>query len=196
MTTLPIAAQAVLEFWFLPQQDPLHGGARAEWFRKNPAFDDAIRERFGSLVEQALAGDFMNWDGDGRGAVARILLLDQFPRNLFRDQAKAFAGDTLALAAAEALVASGADQNLPSVMRVFAYLPFEHGESLAAQARSLACFAALVRQWPEGAGYFDYAKRHQAVIERFGRFPHRNAVLGRASTPEEESFLLEPGSRF
>jgi len=189
-------AQAILDFWFLPEDDPRHGTTRNEWFRKNPAFDALIRERFGAFVEQALAGAFPSWDEDGRGAVARILLLDQFPRNLFRKQPEAFAGDGLALAAAEALLARQADQALPPIMRVFAYLPFEHAESPAAQERSVACFEALAARWPEAAGYLDYARRHRAVIARFGRFPHRNEILGRASTPEERVFLRGQGSRF
>ncbi len=186
---------AVLDFWFLPFGASGHGEPRAEWFRKDPAFDDAIRARFGGLVERALGGDLKAWS-HGEAALAQILLLDQFPRNLYRNQARAFAGDVLALAAAESLLQAREDLALPPVMRVFAYLPFEHAESLADQAQSVACFEALAHEWPHGEGFLDYAQRHQAVIERFGRFPHRNAILGRLSTTEELQFLSEPGSRF
>ena len=194
--SLPPEARAVLDFWFLPEADPQHGAPRDEWFRKDPAFDALIRARFGVIVDQALAGAFAHWDQDGRGAIARILLLDQFPRNIYRDRPDAFSGDALALAAANALLAKRADKGLPPILRTFAYLPFEHAESLAAQERSVACFEALATEWPGAADYLDYARRHLAVIARFGRFPHRNEILGRQSTPEELAFLREPGSRF
>lgn len=195
---LPPAAAAVLDFWFLPAGQPGHDVFRPEWFRKDPAFDAAIRERFGALAEQALAGGLVDWDATADGALARILLLDQFPRNLFRGTALAFAGDAAALALAESLVASGRDKNLPPIRRWFVFLPFEHSESLLNQERAVALFAGLRReaQDPAFEAAYDYAVRHRDVIERFGRFPHRNAALGRASTPEEQAFLKLPGSSF
>lgn len=188
--------QPILDFWFLPPGAIGFGSPRAEWFRKSDAFDRSIADQFGGWIERALAGDLSEWDAVPAGGLARILLLDQFTRNVFRDTPRAFAGDASALSAASALVARGDDQHLSAVQRVFAYLPFEHAEDAHAQAHSVRLFEALASSWPDGAPYLDYARRHRDVIERFGRFPHRNAVLGRASTAEEQRFLTEPGSRF
>jgi uncharacterized protein (DUF924 family) len=192
--TVPIdlSARAVLAFWF--GDAPL--AQRAEWFRKDPAFDAQIRARFGALIEAALAGEHADWDAAPAGALARIVVLDQFTRNVFRDTARAFAGDALALAAARALVARGDDRHLAPLQRVFAYLPFEHAEDRMLQAESLRLFAALTRDAPALAGFEDYARRHAVVIERFGRFPHRNAALGRVSTDEEQHYLQQPGAGF
>ena len=197
-TKLPLEAAAVLDFWFLPPGAPGHNRYRAEWFRKDSAFDETIRTRFADLVDQAIAGGLRDWEADADGSLARILLLDQFPRNLFRGEARAFAGDAEALALAERLVGSGQDKNLPPIRRMFAFLPFEHSESMIAQERSVALFAALRREAQDEVfdNVYDYAERHRAVVERFGRFPHRNAMLGRASTPEEGEFLKQPGSSF
>jgi uncharacterized protein (DUF924 family) len=184
-------AADVLAFWFGAADV-----ARDEWFRKDPDFDARIRDRFGALVEQALAGGLADWEGAAGAALARVLLLDQFTRNIFRDTSRAFDGDAQALALARSMVARGADQALPPLRRVFTYLPFEHAEDEAAQRESLRLFGALAAAHPALASYDDYARRHAAVIERFGRFPHRNAILGRASTPEEIAFLREPGSSF
>ncbi|WP_280151000.1 DUF924 family protein [Piscinibacter sp. XHJ-5] len=191
MSTPPDAAAAVLDFWFGTEEQ-----ARAEWFRKDDAFDALIAGRFGTLVEQALAGGLREWDAQGESALARILLLDQFTRNIFRATPRAFAGDPLALPAARALVASGQDQGLPPLWRSFVYLPFEHAENLAAQHEAVRLFEALEASAPQTKGMLEYAVRHRDIIARFGRFPHRNAILGRASTPEEISFLREPGSGF
>jgi uncharacterized protein (DUF924 family) len=187
-----VATGEILDFWFLPA-----GDYRAEWFRKDDAFDAAIRERFGAAVDAALAGTAPAAAGDGE-MLARILLLDQFTRNIFRGTPRAFAGDAQALALATQLVSSGRDKNLDPWQRWFAYLPFEHAESLLEQERSVALFAALAReaQLPAFDSALDYAVRHREVIVRFGRFPHRNALLGRASTAEESAFLAQPGSSF
>ncbi len=192
------AASVVLDFWFLPADAPGHDRPRVEWFRKDAAFDDAIRQQFGALVDDALAGRLPDWGDSAEAILARILLLDQFTRNLFRGEARAFAGDAAALALAEQLVSSGRDKNLPPIRRWFAFMPFMHSESLIAQERSVALFAALRREAQEGAfdSAYDYAVRHRDIVERFGRFPHRNAVLGRASTVAEEEFLRQPGSSF
>ncbi|CAG1013760.1 hypothetical protein BURC_00511 [Burkholderiaceae bacterium] len=184
-------AAAVLDFWFGAGDAP-----RAEWFRKDPAFDALIAERFGPLVEQALAGELHDWARQSDTALARILLLDQFTRNIFRDSARAFAGDALALAAARAMVAAGQDLQLPPLGRAFVYLPFEHAEELAAQDEAVRLFTALAAHSPLVQEMLDYAHRHRAVIERFGRFPHRNDLLERESTADEIAFLREPGSRF
>lgn len=191
VATLPPAAAEVLAFWF-DDADV----ARPEWFRKDPAFDDLIRQRFGGLIEQALAGAIDDWAATPEGALARIVVLDQFPRNVFRDTPRAFAGDRQALAAARALVDTGGDRLLPPRRRSFVYLPFEHAEDRAAQQTAVDLFGALAAERPDLADLLEWARRHQVVIERFGRFPHRNRVLGRVDTAEEAAFLLEPGSRF
>jgi uncharacterized protein (DUF924 family) len=190
------AADEVLSFWFGPER---LDEERPAWFKKDPAFDEAIRTRFGALVDEALgggAGGLMHWDAAPRFALARILLLDQFTRNSFRGSAKSFAGDALALAAARKLVASGDDRRLNGVMRSFVYLPFEHAEDRGAQAQSLELFARLGSDHPKLAGLLEWAKKHEVIVSRFGRFPHRNAVLGRESTAQELAFLKEPGSGF
>jgi uncharacterized protein (DUF924 family) len=184
-------ADDVLRFWF--GDAPV---ARAEWFRKDAAFDALIAERFGALIEQALRGALEAWADAPETAVARILLLDQFTRNAFRDTPRAFAGDAQALAAARAMVARGQDRALPPLRRAFVYLPYEHAENRAAQRESLVLHAALVRDDPSLASQETYARRHAEIIERFGRFPHRNLVLGRVSTDEELAFLQQPGSSF
>jgi uncharacterized protein (DUF924 family) len=184
-------AASVLQFWFGADDAP-----REVWFRKDAAFDDEIRSRFGALVERALAGAIDDWAAERDGALARIVVLDQFTRNIFRDTPRAFAGDAQALAGARAMVARGDDLALPPLRRVFVYLPFEHAEDRAMQRESLRLFAALLREDASTATFDDYARRHAEVIERFGRFPHRNAVLGRISTADEAAFLLQPGSGF
>jgi uncharacterized protein (DUF924 family) len=184
-------AQAVLDVWFGDRDV-----ARDEWFRKDPAFDASIRARFGAVLRAALAGELHDWPATPRGALAHIVVLDQFTRNAFRDTPRAFAGDALALQSARALVAAGTDRSLTPLQRWFVYLPFEHAEDLALQAESMRLFDALAAEHPALADAREWAHRHQVVVQRFGRFPHRNAILGRASTPDEEAFLREPGSRF
>ena len=190
-------AQDVLDFWFLPIGVKGHNTQRPEWFRKDDAFDAQVRAQFGELVEQALQGGLRHWDDEGtQGTLARIVVLDQFTRNIHRGTPKAFAGDALALEAALALDDSGANQTLPPVQRVFAYLPFEHAESLSMQLRSVDLFDMLRSSATGFDSTFDYARRHYEIIRRFGRFPHRNAILGRPSTAEEVEFLKQPGSGF
>jgi len=190
------AAHEVLDFWFGLPGSAAYGQTRAEWFRKSEAFDADIARRFGPLVERALRAELGDWAGPSESALARILLLDQFTRNAFRGSARAFAGDRLALAAARTMVASGQELPLLPVQRVFVYLPFEHAEDLALQDEAVRLFTRLAAVAPELNGMLDYAHRHRAVIARFGRFPHRNALLGRASSEEELAFLHEPGSHF
>lgn len=196
MTGAAPVTHAVLDFWFLPPDHPGHHAYRPEWFRKDAAFDAAIRKHFGADIELALRG--APSDGPDETQLARILLLDQFTRNIFRNTPRAFAGDAQAKALAETLVAAGRDKNLSPWQRCFVYLPFEHRESLLDQERSVALFAGLRREMQNETfdGAYDYAVRHREVIARFGRFPHRNAVLGRVSTPEEIEFLKQPGSSF
>lgn len=186
----------VLAFWFGAPGDPHRDKTRAEWFRKDDAFDAEIRRRFGALIDEALAGALETWRITTAGTLAYIITLDQFTRNAHRGTAKSFAGDAQALAAARALVASGADRTLPGVRRQFAYLPFEHAEDLAMQNESMRLFTALGTDEPTLADLAVWAEKHRVIVARFGRFPHRNAILGRTSTPEEDVFLREPGSSF
>jgi uncharacterized protein (DUF924 family) len=187
-------AQAVLDFWFGTPGSPEHGSDRPEWFRKDEAFDARIRERFGTLIAAVLGG--ARFGAAPQETLAAIIVLDQFTRNAHRDTPLAFAGDAKALALAQAMTARSADHGLPVLQRSFVYLPFEHAEDLALQDRSVRCFEGLAAAAPAMRDRLDYALRHREVIRRFGRFPHRNAILGRASTPEEIAFLTEPGSRF
>ncbi|WP_426114221.1 DUF924 family protein [Massilia sp. PWRC2] len=190
-------AQDVLDFWFLPASDPQYGGERPQWFRKDDAFDAAIGARFGTVIDVAVAGGLREWDAGGpEGVLARILVLDQFTRNAQRGQPASFAGDALALAAATALVDSGVDTRLTPYQRWFAYMPFEHAEDARMQERAVSLFAALAGVDARCNGALDYAVRHRAVIARFGRFPHRNAILGRASSADELAYLQLPGAGF
>jgi uncharacterized protein (DUF924 family) len=191
--------QDVLDFWFLAPGSEGHGQPRVEWFRKDDAFDAALRERFATTIVQAVAGGLREWDAEGaQGTLARLLVLDQFTRNAYRGAPESFDGDLLALAAAQQLVDRGADRDLSPVERSFAYMPFEHAEDARMQEKAVELFTQLVRENP--GPYFDsaldYAHRHRGVIARFGRFPHRNPILGRASTPQEMEYLSMPGSGF
>lgn len=189
----------VLDFWFGPTDDPGHGQPREAWFKKDEAFDAEIARRFGPLIEQALVGGIDDWltrPVEPLPALARMIVLDQFTRNVFRGSARAFAGDAMALQTARALVASGADRSLTGVQRQFAYLPFEHAEDLSHQRTAVQLFQQLAADEPTLAGLVEWAQRHLEVVARFGRFPHRNAALGRPSTDEERAFLQTPGSGF
>jgi uncharacterized protein (DUF924 family) len=179
-------APEVLRFWF--GEGAERGKAHKRWFEKNPGFDAEVRRRFLGTYEEQLAS--RAWLDDAQSCLARILVLDQFPRNMFRGTPRAFEADPLALEAAKHAVAKGYDRSLLTVEKQFVYLPFEHSESLEDQAR--AC--ELMK--PLGEDLYDWALRHQRIIERFGRFPHRNQFLGRESTPEEIEFLKQPGSGF
>ncbi len=186
--------RTVLDFWFGTEGSPASGTVRDLWFTKSEATDAEIRERFGATIDAALQGQLDHWALSADGTLALILVLDQFTRNVFRDTPRAFAGDAAALGYARHLVYSGADQHYGTLQRWFIYMPFEHSESLVDQYESVRLFAALADDG-EGAP-LDWARKHFDVIRRFGRFPHRNAILGRASTPEETEFLSRPGSRF
>ena len=186
--------QAILDFWFDAPGSAEYGAVRAHWFRKDATFDDSIRQRFGAAIDAALDGGFADWIGP-RPALARVIVLDQFTRNCYRDSPRAFAGDALAVSAAGNAVDRIQDAALIAVERWFLYMPFQHAESLAAQERSLALFTRL-RDETGLADPLPYAERHAEIVRRFGRFPHRNAVLDRASTTEEIAFLAMPGSGF
>jgi uncharacterized protein (DUF924 family) len=189
-------AEGVLDFWFGAPGSAEHGSARRVWFAKDDAFDAGIRSRFGALIERALRGELEGWGAGARSALAQVIVLDQLTRNAFRDTPRAFAGDPRALAAASGMVGLRQDEALPTFMRGFVYLPFEHAEGLAMQDEAVRLLARLATADPKQQPMLDYAHLHRAVIERFGRFPHRNAILGRQSTAEEIAFLQQPGSSF
>lgn len=189
--------QAILKFWFGDSpQESSYEQRRQLWFRKRPEFDAEIRQRFADVYEQAATGALDAWQQAPLSCLALIIVLDQFPRNMFRDTPQAFATDAKALDVAQRAVAQGFDQQLRPLQRIFLYLPFEHSENLAHQHQSVELTRQLSAEAPALADVFDYAVRHQNVIERFGRFPHRNRILGRESTPEEIEFLKQPGSSF
>lgn len=174
----------VLGFWF-GECTP------AQWFAKDDGFDATLRARFGALHEEAAAGGLGDWEGTADGRMALLLLLDQMSRNLYRGDPRAFAQDARARDVARRAIAAGDHVFAPPQRCTFLFLPFEHSEDLADQLWSEALFRAL-----GDAELDDYAKRHRVIVERFGRFPHRNAALGRASTAEELSFLEQPTSSF
>jgi uncharacterized protein (DUF924 family) len=189
-------ADAVLQFWFGLPTGAEYGRARKEWFAKGAAFDAEIRTRFSAQIERALRGELESWGAAAPSALAQVLLLDQFTRHAFRATPRAFAGDARALAAASRMVGLRQDELLAPFMRGFVYLPFEHAEGLAMQDEAIRLLTRLAAADPEQQSMLDFASRHRAVIERFGRFPHRNDILGRRSTAEEIAFLKQPGSRF
>jgi uncharacterized protein (DUF924 family) len=193
---LPHDAREVLDCWFGVPGAPEYDTERKIWFSRNAAFDTMLRERFGALIDAARESMLDSWTQTPLGALALVIVLDQFSRNCHRDTARAFAADQKALRIAQQMIASGADRLLPTAHhRAFAYLPFEHDETLESQHESLRLFTQLKAE-PGGKSYYRSAVRHAEIIERFGRFPHRNAPLGRTSTAEEIAFLRTPGSSF
>ena len=176
--------QSILHFWFT-ELTPKHH------FAKDAALDETIRTRFGATLAAAARCELFAWRVTPEGRLAEVLVLDQFSRNLYRDSPRAFAQDALALALAQELVASGQDRSLPLAQRVFAYMPYMHSESVLVHAQ-----AALLFAQPGMEDTLRFELKHKAIIDRFGRYPHRNAILGRESTPEELAFLSEPGSGF
>lgn len=197
-------AEDVLQFWFGPLEDGLmDAGRRQGLFRADSAFDARIRHDFGAHVEAALAGQRDHWSTTVRGRAALVILLDQFTRNIFRGTARAFGGDAQALAFAREGIARGEDQLLALEERVFFYLPFEHSEALADQETSLTLFENLLAEQEAGGeaaaaveAYLRHARDHHALIERFGRFPHRNRLLERRSTSEESTWLEQDARSF
>ncbi len=195
--------EAILNFWFGELgSDTYFPEDKAElWFKGGEAFDQQIQKQFGVDVKNAMYGAYDDWKGEPDSCLALILLLDQFMRNCFRGEAAAFAADGYALELAQHALDKGFDQQLHRVQRVFVYLPFEHSEKQAMQQKSVALFQALADQAPPELdfmmqNYLDYAQQHAKIIERFGRFPHRNEIVGRSSTPEEIEFLQQPNSGF
>jgi len=176
--------QAVLHFWFEELSAKQH-------FAKDAALDQAIRTRFGATLGAAARCELFAWRATAEGRLAEIIVLDQFSRNVHRDTPRAFAHDALALVLAQELVGSGQDRSLPTAQRVFAYMPYMHSESALVHAQAVALFAQ-----PGMENNLNFELRHKAIIDRFGRYPHRNALLGRSSSAEELAFLSEPGSSF
>ena len=187
--------QEIIDFWFGAPGSSTCGQPRQIWFESTPEFDEEIRRRFVADHEAAAAGRLDHWKEDPLSCLALVLLLDQVPRNLFRDDARAYTTDAKALEVAQHAVARGYDGQVLPVLRWFLYLPFEHSEDPEVQRRSLELWESL-RGEPFCEEAIEYAHRHARVIERFGRFPHRNANLGRPSTPEEEEFLAGANDPF
>jgi len=175
---------ALLDFWFRETQP-------AQWWKVDPAFDDLVRHRFGALHRQACRAELFGWRATPAGRLAEVIVLDQFSRNIHRGTPLAFAADPLSLALAQEAVAAGADLALPVEQRAFLYMPYMHSESAVIHAVG----EPLMRERAP-AHTHDFELKHQAIVYRFGRYPHRNAILGRASTPEEAEFLQQPGSSF
>lgn len=188
-------ADALLRFWFGSEVADQATEPQAKWFTKDPSFDEAFRSAFLEDYEAAINGQYESWRATAETTVALVVLLDQFPRNVFRNRAEAFASDAQARDVARHALAQKFDEALPPVWRWFLYLPFEHSESLEDQRLSMRLFESL-RGHGDSASAIDYARRHLEIIERFGRFPHRNAALERTSTEEELQFLKQPNSSF
>ncbi|WCL52739.1 DUF924 family protein [Gimibacter soli] len=174
----------ILYFWFTECSPK-------DWWQKSKAFDDLVRRRFLDLYEAAVAGELSVWRSSIRGRLAEIIVLDQFPRNMFRDSARAFVADTVALVLSQEAIKAPGYGRLTAEEKAFLLMPFMHSESPAVHAQ-----AVLLFDQPGLENNLDFEHRHKAIIDRFGRYPHRNAILGRASTPEETAFLKEPGSSF
>jgi uncharacterized protein (DUF924 family) len=191
---VPSTPADVLDFWF-------NDAPQACWFDRSDAFDSRIGERFGETLQAAWRGELDDWTDTPQGWLALLIVRDQFSRNLYRDDERAFAGDAATQVLALDGISRGYDLQLAPLQRVFAYLPLEHAESGVLQQHCVRLFERLVQSQPEQeraryAGFLDYARRHHDVIERFGRFPHRNTVLGRTDTPAEQAYLATPGAGF
>jgi len=192
---VPSSVGEILDFWFGREDEPGYGEFREAWFQKDEDFDREVQDRFREDHERAANGDLDEWREEARSALALVILLDQFPRNMFRGDARTHATDAKAQETAEYAIARALDRELPAFQRMFLYMPFMHSESVEAQRRSVALFERL-RDEPGGPDVTSYAIGHRDIVERFGRFPHRNAILDRQTTPEEAEFLTQPGSSF
>nr|WP_033416915.1 DUF924 family protein [Hahella ganghwensis] len=177
-------AQAVLDFWFRELEPK-------DWWRKSAQLDSTIARRFGDVHQAACAGECEHWRSTPLGRLAEVIVLDQFSRNIYRDRPQAFAADSMALVLSQEAIAQGADAVLTPPQKAFLYLPFMHSESLQIHERALLLF-----NQPGLENNLEFEHRHKDIIERFGRYPHRNDILGRKSTAEEVAFLKEPGSSF
>ena len=188
---LPDRATALLDFWFGPSGDPGREQHREIWFRSNPEFDAALHREFLVYYQTAAAEGLQSWEASPEGALAAVLLLDQVPRNIFRKSPRAYATDAAACATADRAIERGFDQMVAPAWRLFFYMPFHHSEDLDDQRRSVALFNSLPRNPDRRGSLRRYGCPYIEVIERFGRFPHRNEILDRQSTPEEVAFLAE-----
>jgi uncharacterized protein (DUF924 family) len=197
------SAESIIDFWFgeAGTDGVVAKRQTSLWFKKQASTDALIKERFEQTLHSAAAGELNDWSGTATGRLALIIVLDQLPRNIYRGSPQAFAYDPLARVLCQAGLERHDDVALQAVRRVFFYLPLEHAEDRALQSRSVALFRALAAE-VEGEekklfdGFLDYAQRHAVVVDQFGRFPHRNAILGRESTAQELEFLTQPGSSF
>jgi uncharacterized protein (DUF924 family) len=187
--------QEVLDFWFGREGEEGYGEFREAWFNRDPEFDREIRDRFESDYEEATTGRLDHWKSEARSCLALIVVLDQFPRNMYRGDARMYAADEKAREAARHAVEHAYDRELSPYGRLFMYLPFEHSEELDDQRLSVELFRGLATEMGS-EDLLGYAVRHLEIIERFGRFPHRNEILGRRTTPEETKFLSGPDSSF
>ncbi|MEX2453725.1 MAG: DUF924 family protein [Rhodospirillaceae bacterium] len=185
----------IYDFWFGPPDGPDHGEVREFWFRGGPEVDREIRERFEADHARAAAGGYDDWRDGLHSSLALVVLLDQFPRNMYRGEVRSFAADPVALSVARHIVAQPWHDRLLPVQRLFAYLPFEHSEDMADQRRAVELFTAM-EDHPGRGQWVDYAVQHLVIIEKFGRFPHRNAILGRTCTEAEERWLEDTEERF
>ncbi len=186
----------MFDFWFGGPNGDEFGQSRRQWFVKDPSFDDEIRARFLPTFEAGAHSELNTWRDDPKHCLSLIVLLDQFPRNMFRATPRAFATDPMALENARIAIDLRYDLAVTSLERIFFYLPLEHSENVADQILCVELVHDLVDADPARADFLNYAQRHYDVIERFGRFPHRNDILGRESTPDEIEFLRQPGSSF
>jgi uncharacterized protein (DUF924 family) len=189
--SLPERARALLDFWFGPPGDPDREQHRELWFKSTEEFDAALRRAFLTDYEMAADGRLSAWEASAQGALALVLLLDQVPRNIFRGRPRAYATDALARQAADRALARGFDRAVPASWRLFFYMPFHHSEDLADQRRSLALSESLPRNPDRRGSLRRYGRPYVEVIAQFGRFPHRNAILGRQSTLQEIEFLQQ-----
>jgi uncharacterized protein (DUF924 family) len=190
-----IDPEELLEFWFGRPGDPVWESGREVWFRPQLAFDAACRDKYLPEYEAGRAGQRDGWKAAPRSCLALILLLDQLPRNMFRGSPRSYESDPLALAVARHAVAARFDEVLRPIECSFVYLPYEHSEDVADQREGVELMKRLATH-PRGTEWLGYAEQHLRIVERFGRFPHRNDLLGRASTPEEREFLKQPNSSF
>jgi uncharacterized protein (DUF924 family) len=182
---MAVSPKDILHFWF-------EEATTSQWFARDDAFDAAIRERFGEAHRMAVAGELWPWRQSAEGRLAEIIIIDQFSRNIYRDDPRAFAWDAMALALSQEAIDRGEDDALTGkLQRKFLYMPFMHSESAAMHEMAMRLFADI-----DDADTLKYEKLHKKVIDKFGRYPHRNAVLGRQTTPEEAAFLKQPDSAF
>ncbi len=185
----------VLDFWFGQSNSPEFGKAQKKWFEKDVDFDAKVRSHFLSQYESAASGKLDYWQDSAESCLALIILLDQFPRNMFRGTPQAFNTDSKALIAAQHAIKNQFDRELVTVQKWFIYLPFEHSENLEHQQKSVELFRQVSGE-PDSGLVMEFAIKHWEIIGSFGRFPHRNQILGRETTPEEAEFLKQPGSGF